>query len=68
MKLVDRIERGIKGVKNTINAMKGQMTYNGRVDSWSGSSIRNLFAEPDDPDVQQRIQEKQESMTVITVR
>ena len=31
-------------------------SYSPLSDSWSGSSIRNLFAEPDDQEVQQRIQ------------
>lgn len=38
-------------------------SYSPLSDSWSGSSIRNLFAEQDDPDVQQRIQENANTMS-----
>ena len=38
-------------------------SYSPLSDSWSGTSIRNLFAEPDDQDVQQRIKENANTMS-----
>ena len=38
-------------------------SYSPLSDSWSGSSIRNLFAEQDDPEVQERLNENANTMS-----
>ena len=38
-------------------------SYSPLSDSWSGSSIKNLFAEQDDPEVQERLQENANTMS-----
>ena len=38
-------------------------SYSPLSDSWSGASIRNLFAEQDDPEVEQRIRENANTMS-----
>ena len=38
-------------------------SYSPLSDSWSGTSIRNLFAEQDDPEVEQRIRENANTMS-----
>ena len=38
-------------------------SYSPLSDSWSGTSIRNLFAEQDDPEVEQRIKENANTMS-----
>ena len=37
--------------------------YSPLSDSWSGTSIKNLFAEPDDPEVQERLRENAHTMS-----
>ena len=37
--------------------------YSPLSDSWSGTSIKNLFAEPDDPEVQERLRENANTMS-----